>query len=219
MTEAVAGSAATMAPGSAELPFDARIDRRMKSGRALCGMRYRIVDGDERPLPHDGVAFGHLRVKGPWIAAGYFKGEGGSALDADGWLKTGDVATIDPHGHIALVDRSKDVIKSGGEWISSIELENVACGHPEVLQAAVIGVAHPKWQERPLLIAVRRPGSALDGRALVEFMRGKVANWWLPDDVVFVEALPMTGTGKVHKLTLRERYRDHALPTVAHARA
>ena len=219
MTEAVAGSSATMEPGSAELPFDQRIDRRMKSGRALCGMRYRIVGGDERPLPHDGVAFGHLRVKGPWVASGYYRGEGGSALDADGWLKTGDVATIDAHGHIALVDRSKDVIKSGGEWISSIELESVACGHPDVLQAAVIGIVHPKWQERPLLIAVRRPGSTLEGHALVEFMRGKVASWWLPDDVVFVESMPMTGTGKIHKLTLRERYRDHVLPAADCARA
>jgi acyl-CoA synthetase (AMP-forming)/AMP-acid ligase II len=219
MTEAVAGSAATMEPGSAELPFDQRIDRRMKSGRALCGVRYRIVDGDERPLPHDGVAFGHLRVRGPWIASGYYKGEGGSALDAEGWLRTGDVATIDAHGHITLVDRSKDVIKSGGEWISSIELENVACGHPDVLQAAVIGVAHPKWQERPLLIVVRRAASTLDGAALLEFMRGKVAGWWLPDDVVFVDSMPMTGTGKIHKLTLRERFQGYVLPAADRARA
>ncbi|HUO78632.1 MAG TPA: long-chain fatty acid--CoA ligase [Steroidobacteraceae bacterium] len=219
MTEAPAGSSATMLPGSDGLPFAERIDRRMKSGRAICGMRYRIVDGDERPLPHDGVAFGHLRVKGPFVASGYFKGEGGAALDGDGWLKTGDVASIDAHGHIALVDRAKDLIKSGGEWISSVELEGVACGHPEVLQAAVIGVAHPKWQERPLLIVVRRPGSALEGPALIEFMRGKVAGWWLPDDVAFLDAMPMTGTGKIHKLTLRERFRDYVLPAVDRVRA
>ncbi len=218
MTEAVAGSLATMEPGSADLPFEQRIDRRMKSGRALCGVRYRIVDGNERPLPHDGVAFGHLRVKGPWVASGYFKGEGGDALDADGWLKTGDVATIDPHGHIALTDRSKDVIKSGGEWISSIALENIAAGHPEVLQVAVIGVSHPKWQERPLLIVVRRPGSTLDGAALLDFMKGKVAGWWLPDDVVFADSLPMTATGKVHKLTLRAQYKDYVLPAAAPGR-
>ena len=217
MTEVVAGSSATLEPGSAGLPASERLARRMKAGRALCGVRYRIVDAEERPLPHDGVAVGHLRVKAPWAASGYFKGEGGDALDRDGWLRTGDVASIDPHGHIALVDRSKDVIKSGGEWISSIELENVACGHPEVLQAAVIGVAHPKWQERPLLIAVRRPGSALEARTLLEFMTGKVARWWLPDDVVFVDSLPMTGTGKIHKLTLRERYRNHVLPSPAPA--
>jgi fatty-acyl-CoA synthase len=218
MTEAVAGSTPTMEPGSADLPFAERISRRMRSGRALCGVRYRIVDGNEQPLPHDGVASGHLRVKGPWVASGYFKGEGGDALDADGWLKTGDVATIDRRGHIMLTDRAKDVIKSGGEWISSIALEDIAAGHPDVVQVAVIGVAHPRWQERPLLIVVRRPGSALDGAALLAFMKDKVASWWLPDDVVFVDALPMTATGKVHKLTLRARFKDHELPAVARGR-
>jgi acyl-CoA synthetase (AMP-forming)/AMP-acid ligase II len=218
MTEALGGSNATMGPGSAELPFEKRIDRRMKSGRALWGVKYRIVDDEERPLPHDGVAFGHLRVKAPWIASGYFKAEGGSALDRDGWLKTGDVATIDRNGHIVLTDRSKDVIKSGGEWISSIALENIAAGHPEVLQAAVIGVAHPKWQERPLLIVVRKQGSALERRALLDFMKDKIASWWLPDDVIFVEALPMTATGKIHKLTLRAQFKDYKLPAVQRAR-
>jgi acyl-CoA synthetase (AMP-forming)/AMP-acid ligase II len=218
MTEALGGSNATMKPGSRELPFEERIDRRMKSGRALWGVRYRIVDDDERELPHDGIAFGHLRVKAPWIASGYFKGEGGSALDDQGYLKTGDMATIDPDGAIALTDRSKDVIKSGGEWISSIALEDIAAGHPDVLQAAVIGVAHAKWQERPLLIVVRRQGGALDGSMLIDFMKGKVASWWLPDDVVFVDSLPMTGTGKIHKLTLREQFKDYVLPAQQHAR-
>jgi acyl-CoA synthetase (AMP-forming)/AMP-acid ligase II len=215
MTEALGGSHATMRPGSADLPFEARIDRRMKSGRAVAGVKYRLVDDMGRELPHDGRAFGHLRIKAPWISSAYFKGEGGSALDEQGWLKTGDVATIDALGHIALTDRSKDVIKSGGEWISSIELENVAAGHPEVLQAAVIGVAHPKWQERPLLIVVRKKGSELDGRTLRDYMRGKVASWWLPDDVAFVEQMPMTATGKIHKLTLRERFRGYELPDTA----
>jgi fatty-acyl-CoA synthase len=218
MTEALGGSNATMKPGTAEEPFAKRIDARMKSGRALWGVKYRIVDDDERDLPHDGVAFGHLRVKAPWIASGYFKGEGGAPLDAKGFLKTGDMATIDPDGYVALTDRSKDVIKSGGEWISSIALENVAAGHPEVLQAAVIGVAHPKWQERPLLIVVRRQGSELDKNALLAFMEGKVASWWMPDDVVFVDALPMTGTGKIHKLTLREQFKGHVLPVQEPAR-
>ena len=212
MTEALGGSHATMRPGSADLPFDQRIDRRMKSGRANFGTKYRIVDDNGRELPHDGKAFGHLRIKAPWASSAYFKGEGGSAVDEAGWLKTGDVATIDCLGHIALTDRSKDVIKSGGEWIGSIELENVAAGHPDVLQAAVIGVAHPKWQERPLLIVVRKQGSRLDGKTLRDFMRGKVASWWLPDDVAFVEQMPMTATGKIHKLTLRERFRDYKLP-------
>jgi acyl-CoA synthetase (AMP-forming)/AMP-acid ligase II len=212
MTEALGGSNAIMEPGSADLPFEERIDRRMNSGRTLWGVKYRIVDDEERPLPHDGKAFGHLRVKGPWIASGYFKGEGDGALDREGWLKTGDVASIDPRGHILLTDRSKDVIKSGGEWISSIALEGVAAGHPEVLQAAVIGVAHPKWQERPLLVVVRKQGSTLSGGALLDFMRDKVARWWLPDDVAFIDAMPMTGTGKVHKLMLRAQFRDYVLP-------
>lgn len=218
MTEALGGSNATMKPGTADAPFAKRIDARMKSGRALWGVKYRIVDDDERDLTHDGIAFGHLRVKAPWIASGYFKGEGGAALDDRGFLKTGDMATIDPDGYVALTDRSKDVIKSGGEWISSIALENVAAGHPEVLQAAVIGVAHPKWQERPLLIVVRRQGSKLDRNALLAFMEGKVASWWLPDDVVFVDSLPMTGTGKIHKLTLRQQFKGYVLPVHEHAR-
>jgi acyl-CoA synthetase (AMP-forming)/AMP-acid ligase II len=212
MTEILGGSNVLMRPGSAELPFEPRMDRRLKSGRTLCGNKYRLVDDDGRVLPHDGVTVGHLRVKAPWAASGYFKGEGGSALDEDGWLKTGDMATIDREGHIVLTDRSKDVIKSGGEWISSIELENVALGHPDVLQAAVIGVPHPKWQERPLLVAVRKHGSGLDGKALLDFMRAKVASWWMPDDVAFVEQIPITGTGKVHKATLRERFKDYLLP-------
>ena len=146
---------------------------------------------------------------------GYFKGAG-EALDGEGWLKTGDVASIDPDGYLAIVDRSKDLIKSGGEWISSIALENAACGHPEVLQAAVIAAFHPKWQERPLLIVTRRPGSQLDRETLLEFLRPGVASWWLPDDVVFVSEMPMTATGKIHKLTLREQFRDYTLPTVDH---
>ncbi|MBN8509636.1 MAG: long-chain fatty acid--CoA ligase [Burkholderiales bacterium] len=211
MTEALGGSAATLAPGAADLPFEQRIDRRMRSGRALFGNRYRIVDDEGRELPHDGVAFGHLRVKSPWVSNGYFKGEGGSAVDEQGWLKTGDLATIDADGHLLLTDRSKDVIKSGGEWISSIELENVACGHPAVLQAAALGVPHPKWQERPLLVVTLRAGCTLAGPELIEFMRGKVANWWLPDAVEVIDQMPLTGTGKLWKMKLRERFRDYRL--------
>jgi acyl-CoA synthetase (AMP-forming)/AMP-acid ligase II len=209
MTEILGGSNVLLRPGSSELPFAQRIDRRLKSGRTLAGNKYRLVDDDGRVLPHDGVSVGHLRVKAPWAASGYFKGEGGSALDEDGWLKTGDMATIDREGHIVLTDRSKDVIKSGGEWISSIELENVALGHPDVLQAAVIGVPHPKWQERPLLVVVPREGSPLEGKAVLDFMRGKVASWWMPDDAVVVPQLPMTGTGKIHKATLREQFKAY----------
>jgi 3-(methylthio)propionyl---CoA ligase len=209
MTEILGGSNVLLRPGTTELPFAERIDRRLKSGRTLAGNKYRLVDDDGRLLPHDGVSVGHLRVKAPWAASGYLKGEGGSALDEDGWLKTGDMATIDREGHIVLTDRSKDVIKSGGEWISSLELENVALGHPDVLQAAVIGVPHPRWQERPLLVVVPREGSPLEGKAVLDFMRGKIASWWMPDDVVVVAQLPMTGTGKVHKATLREQFKTY----------
>jgi fatty-acyl-CoA synthase len=211
MTEALGGSSALMKSGTADLPFEQRIDRRMKSGRASFGNRYRIVDDDGRELPHDGVAFGHLRVKSPWVSNGYFKGEGGSAVDDEGWLKTGDLATIDPEGHLLLTDRSKDVIKSGGEWISSIELENVAAGHPAVLQAAALGVPHPKWQERPLLVVTLREGRTLTGPELIDFMRGKVASWWLPDAVEVIDQMPLTGTGKLWKMKLRERFKDYRL--------
>lgn len=210
MTEALGGSTCVMKPGGADLPVAQRIDRRLKSGRTVWGVQYRIVDDDGRELPQDGVACGHLRIKAPFVASGYFKGEG-DACDRDGFLKTGDIATIDPDGHLMLTDRSKDVIKSGGEWISSIVLENLAASHPEVLHAAVIAVPHPRWQERPLLIVVRRPGSQIDGPTLRAFLTGKVANFWLPDAVAFVEQMPMTGTGKVHKLTLRRQFADSVL--------
>ena len=213
MTEALGGSAATSKPGTADLPFEQRIDARMRSGRALFGNRYRLVDDAGTELPQDGKAVGHLRVKAPWISSAYFKGEGGSAVDEQGWLKTGDLATIDTDGYVSLTDRSKDVIKSGGEWISSIELENVASGHPAVLQAAAIGIAHPKWQERPLLVVTLREGAQVTGPELIEFMRGKLASWWLPDAVEFVDQMPLTGTGKLWKLKLREQFKDYVLKT------
>ena len=214
MTEALGLTSPSLRPGSVDLSPEEQLAHRMKAGgRVGFGAEVRIVDDDERPLPHDGVAVGHLRAKSPWIASGYFKGAG-EALDQDGWLKTGDVASIDRDGYISIVDRSKDLIKSGGEWISSIALEDAACGHPQVMQAAVIAAFHPKWQERPLLIVTRRPGSELDRETLLEFLRPRVVSWWLPDDVVFVTEMPMTATGKIHKPTLRERFRDHRLPTV-----
>ncbi|HTY80739.1 MAG TPA: long-chain fatty acid--CoA ligase [Candidatus Bathyarchaeia archaeon] len=213
MTEALGLTTPSLHPGTLNLPPGQQQAQRMKAGgRAGFGAQLRIVDDADKPLPHDGVAVGHLRAKSPWISSGYFKGAG-DALDREGWLKTGDVASIDRHGSIAIVDRSKDLIKSGGEWISSIALENAACGHPDVMQAAVIGAFHPKWQERPLLIVTRRPGSQLDREGLIEYLRPSVASWWLPDDVVFVTEMPMTATGKIHKLTLREQYRNHKLPT------
>ena len=184
---------------------------RVKQGRALCGVQMKIVDGSGAALPHDGKAFGDLLVRGPWICNGYFRGEGGDPL-RDGWFPTGDVATIDADGFMHITDRSKDVIKSGGEWISSIALENLAIAHPGIAEAAVIAVPHPKWAERPLLVVVRKNGATVARDELLDFMRDKIAKWWLPDDVVFVDTLPHTATGKLLKRQLREDFRDYRLP-------
>jgi fatty-acyl-CoA synthase len=186
---------------------------RLKQGRPIYGVEMKIVDDEGRELPRDGKAFGDLLVRGPWIVSGYFKGEGGNVLREGGWFPTGDVATLDADGYMQITDRSKDVIKSGGEWISSIDLENLAMAHPAVAEAAVIGVAHPKWDERPLLIVVKKPGQEVTREELLDFMRDKIAKWWLPDDVAFVDSLPHTATGKLQKTKLRERFRDHRLPT------
>ena len=182
---------------------------RLKAGLPVFGVQMKIVDEADNELPWDGVAFGALKVKGPWVIKNYFKKEE-RLLDDDGWFDTGDVATIDPEGYMAITDRTKDVIKSGGEWISSIDLENCAVGHPEVVEAGVIGIAHPKWDERPLLIVVRSEGSSVSGEEIIEYMTGKVAKWWLPDEVAFVDELPHTATGKIHKVGLREQFVDYS---------
>jgi acyl-CoA synthetase (AMP-forming)/AMP-acid ligase II len=192
------------------LSKEAKFALSLKQGRPPYGVRMKIVDADGQELPRDGVAFGDLLVRGPYIVREYFRGEGGNPL-RDGWFPTGDVGTIDPDGYLQITDRSKDVIKSGGEWISSIELENVAMGHPAVAEAAVIGVHHPKWNERPLLVVVKRPGAEVTREALLAYYQDKVAKWWIPDDVVFVEQLPHTATGKLSKLTLRQQFRDFTL--------
>jgi len=171
----------------------------------------KIVDEEGADLPWDGKRFGNLLVRGPWIANGYFKGEGGDPLK-DGWFPTGDVATIDPDGYMQITDRSKDVIKSGGEWISSIDLENIAVAHPAVQEAAVIGIRHPKWDERPIVVAVKKTGQDVSKEELLKFYEGKIAKWWMPDDVVFVTELPHTATGKLSKLTLRQKFQDYKLP-------
>ncbi|CAN5833275.1 3-(methylthio)propionyl-CoA ligase [soil metagenome] len=189
------------------------LDIRLKQGRPPFGVDMKIVDDAGQELPRDGKAFGDLLVRGPWITSGYFKGEGGEVLQKDGWFATGDVATIDEDGYMQITDRSKDVIKSGGEWISSIDLENAAMAHPGVAEAAVIGVVHPKWDERPLLIVHRKPGAAVTKAELIEFLAGKVAKWWLPDDVQFVDAIPHTATGKILKTRLREDFKNYRLPT------
>jgi fatty-acyl-CoA synthase len=185
---------------------------RVKQGRALYGVQMKIVDGEGNRLPHDGKAFGDLMVRGPWITSGYFKDEGGDPL-RDGWFPTGDVATLDADGYMQITDRSKDVIKSGGEWISSIDIENLAIAHPAVAEAAVIGTVHPKWDERPLLIVVKKPNANVTRDELLDFMRDKIAKWWLPDDVVFVESLPHTATGKLLKTKLRDDFKSYRLPT------
>jgi fatty-acyl-CoA synthase len=200
-------------PKHAGLSHDEKITRKMKAGRAVWSVDLKIVGADGERLPHDGVAYGHLHVRGPWIASGYFKSEGGEVLDQEGWFPTGDVATIDQDGYMQLVDRAKNVIKSGGEWISSIDLENAAIGHPAVQEAAIIAVNHPKWQERPLLLAVKRAGKDVTRDELLQYLAGKVAKWWVPDDVVFVDELPHTATGKLLKTKLRDQFRDYKLPT------
>ena len=202
-----------MTPALRKLPYEQQLDFKCKQGRGVFGVEMKIVDDDGNELPRDGKAFGHLMVRGPWIANGYFKGEGGDILDAEGWFDTGDVATLDEHGFMHITDRSKDVIKSGGEWISSIELENLAVGCPGVAEAAVIGVAHPKWDERPLLIVVPSPDTEVGKDEILAFMAGKIAKWWMPDDVVFVDEIPHTATGKIQKMTLREQFQDYRLPS------
>ncbi|TXL73288.1 fatty-acid--CoA ligase [Vineibacter terrae] len=184
-----------------------------KQGRVLFGVEMKIVDDSGKALPRDGKAFGDLLVRGPWITSGYFKDEGGNPLRDGGWFPTGDVATLDADGYMQITDRSKDVIKSGGEWISSIDLENAAMAHPAVAEAAVIGIHHPKWDERPLLIIQKKAGADVDKDALLGFLKDKVAKWWLPDDVTFVDSIPHTATGKILKTRLREDFKDYKLPT------
>jgi fatty-acyl-CoA synthase len=188
---------------------------RLKQGRAIYGMDMKIVDAAGRALPHDGKTYGDLFVKGPWIVAEYFKqseeASSGSPL-VDGWFPTGDVATIDADGYMQITDRSKDVIKSGGEWISSIDIENIAVAHPAVAMAACIGVFHPKWDERPIIAVVKKPGAAVSRDELIQFYDGKTAKWQIPDDVVFVDAIPLGATGKMLKTKLRESLKDYKLP-------
>jgi 3-(methylthio)propionyl---CoA ligase len=209
------GTLGTLKHQVASLPLEARLSYKAKQGHAPFGVEMKIVDDEDRELPHDGKAFGRLKVRGPAVAKAYFRGEGQGSFDADGWFDTGDVATIDPHGYMTITDRAKDVIKSGGEWISSIEIENIAVGHPFVAEAAVIGVRHPKWDERPLLIVVAKSGTHPTKDEILKYLEGKIAKWWMPDDVVFVDEIPHTATGKIQKLVLREKFGNHRLPTAA----
>jgi fatty-acyl-CoA synthase len=208
------GTLGSIKPEYAALTGDAKLDVQMKQGHAPFCVEMKIVDDNDRELPRDGKTFGRLKVRGPAVARAYFK-EGSEVLDAEGYFDTGDVATIDRYGYMQITDRSKDVIKSGGEWISSIDLENLAVGHPKVAEAAVIGVRHPKWDERPLLVIVLKEGQSATKAELLSYFEGKVASWWMPDDVAFVTEIPHTATGKIQKIALRERFKNYALPTVA----
>ncbi|QJE74166.1 long-chain-fatty-acid--CoA ligase [Aerophototrophica crusticola] len=208
------GTVGALTPEQAKLPVAQQHDAKLKAGRALYGVEMKVVGPDGAEVPRDGVSYGELVVRGPWITSGYYNDAAASAgaFTEDGWFKTGDVATIDENGAMAIVDRAKDVIKSGGEWISSIDLENAAMSHPAVQEAAVVGVPHPKWQERPLLVLVLRQGHEATRDELMAYLEQHVAKWWLPDDIVFVPDLPHTATGKLLKTELRKRFATYRLP-------
>jgi fatty-acyl-CoA synthase len=206
------GSLGSLKPEYARLSGEERLDVQMKQGHPPFGVEMKIADDADRDLPHDGKTFGRLKVRGSAVARAYYNDDG-VILDDEGFFDTGDVATIDRYGYMQITDRAKDVIKSGGEWISSIDLECLAVGHPKVAEAAVIGVKHPKWDERPLLLIVLKKEQSATRDEILAFMRGKIANWWMPDEVVFVDEIPHTATGKIQKTVLRERFRDYVLPT------
>ncbi len=205
------GTLCTLKNKHLALPEDEQMKIRLKQGRAIFGVDMRIIGDDGQEQPWDGKTYGDLEVRGPWVIGSYFRGEG-SPLN-DGWFPTGDVATIDPDGYMQITDRSKDVIKSGGEWISSIDIENIAMGHPAIAMAACIGMKHPKWDERPIVAVVKKPGQEVAREDLLKFYEGKIAKWQIPDDVVFVEAIPLGATGKMLKTKLREQLKDYRLPT------
>ncbi len=203
------GTVSSLRPEMLSLPAEEQYGLRIRQGHGIFGISMKIVDEDGHDLPWDGKATGELKVRGPWVCKGYFRMDDATVLDADGWFATGDVAAIHPNGFLQITDRAKDVIKSGGEWISSVDLENCACGHPDVLMAAAIGVRHPKWDERPLLLVVPRQGCIPARDSVLAHIAEHFAKWQLPDDVIVVESLPMTATGKISKKDLRQKFRDH----------
>jgi fatty-acyl-CoA synthase len=207
------GSTGYVKPQSRCETFEEILPLKAKQGWAPFGVEMKIVDDADKVLPWDGKTFGRLKVAGAAVVQSYFKGEGGEILDSSGFFDTGDVATIDADGYMQITDRAKDVIKSGGEWISSIDIENLAVGHPDVAEAAVIGIAHPKWDERPLLVVVPKEGKTPQTADLLEFLKPKIAKWWMPDDMQIVAEIPHTATGKINKLKLREAFKDYKLPT------
>ena len=207
------GTLCTLKNKHLHLSEEAQMKLRLKQGRAIFGVDMKIVNEAGESLPHDGKTYGDLLVKGPWIIRDYYKQDGLSPL-VDGWFPTGDVATIDEDGFMQITDRSKDVIKSGGEWISSIDIENIAMAHPDIMMAACIGMPHPKWDERPVVCVVKKPGANLSGPELLKFYDGKTAKWQIPDDVIFVEAIPLGATGKMLKTKLRTQLADYKLPSL-----
>ena len=208
------GTVNTLKSGMENLTEGELDQLQLKQGRFVYGVEMKIIDDDNKEQPWDGLSPGLLKVRGPWISSNYYKKEGDDdTFDKDGWFSTGDIATIDEDGFMQITDRSKDVIKSGGEWISSIELENIAIGHPTISEAAVIGINHPKWTERPLLIVVLKENEEVGKKELLAWMAGKVPKWWLPDDVLFIDEIPHTATGKIQKTELRKLFKDYKFPS------
>ena len=210
------GTLCTLKNKQLKLPKEEQFRISQKQGRALYGVEMKIVDGEGKELPWDGKTYGDLMVRGPWVIERYFKGDSPLVMDeqGQGWFPTGDVATIDADGFMQITDRTKDVIKSGGEWISSIDIENIAMGHPAVAMAACIGMPHPKWDERPIVAVTTKPGAQLTREELLAFYEGKTAKWQIPDDVVFLDAIPLGATGKMLKTKLREQLKDYKLPSL-----
>jgi fatty-acyl-CoA synthase len=206
------GTLSVPSPEVAAMPAEQQLQYKLKQGRPPAGIELKLTDDAGNRQPHDGTTFGRLKIRGAAIVGTYFKGEGGDILDEEGFFDTGDVATIDALGYMQITDRAKDVIKSGGEWISSIEIENLAAGHPKALLAAVIGVHHPKWEERPLLLVKLKDGESATREEFLHYLDGKIARWWMPDDVVFVDDIPLGATGKIDKKLIRQRFADYAFP-------
>jgi fatty-acyl-CoA synthase len=208
------GSLGSMTKAVLDMDRDNVVRYKLKQGRPPFGVEMKVIDDNGNEIQRDGKTAGHLVVRGPAVAGAYFKGAGGQILDSQGFFDTGDVANICPLGYMQITDRAKDVIKSGGEWISSIDIENFAVGHPAVANAAAIGLPHPKWDERPLLIIELKPGASASKDDILNFLNGKIAKWWMPDDVVFTDKIPLGATGKINKLALRETFKAHRLPTI-----
>jgi fatty-acyl-CoA synthase len=205
-------AAATLKPWMEDWPWEDQLDVLETAGRPIPGLQVKIVDENFDPLPHDGKAFGELLIRGPWIAAEYYNDPRSSDSFVDGWLRTGDVCKITPEGYVKITDRAKDVIKSGGEWISSLDVENAIMGHPDIIESTVVGLKHPKWQERPVAFIVAKDGADLNSQDVKDYLEGRIAHWWMPDEIIFIDAIPKTGTGKFDKKVVRAEYENLLMP-------